>query len=116
MNTYLDCIPCFLRQSLEAARTVTDDPGIHEQILRDVLRMAAGLEFEQPPPQVAQAIHRRIRELTGVEDPYRAAKEHFNRLALAALPELVEIVGRAADPLLTAVELSIAANAIIFAP
>ena len=25
MKTYLDCIPCFIRQALEAARMVTDD-------------------------------------------------------------------------------------------
>ena len=36
MKTYLDCIPCILRQSLEAARLVSADPAFHEKILRDV--------------------------------------------------------------------------------
>jgi hypothetical protein len=43
MNTYLDCVPCFLRQSLEAARSIILDIGVHERIVRDVLRMAAEL-------------------------------------------------------------------------
>ena len=112
MKTYLDCIPCFMRQSLEGARHLTDDVGVHEQIMRDVLRMTAALDLNQPPPLMGGAIHRRLRELTGVSDPYREAKQRFNRLALAALPELAAMVERAPDPLLAAAELSIAANAI----
>ena len=112
MKTYLDCIPCFLRQSLDAARNVTDDRQLHEQILRDVLRMAAELDLERPPPFMGQLIHRRLRELTRVEDPYQAAKHLSNRLALAALPELTTIVQGASDPLLMAVRCAVAANVI----
>jgi damage-control phosphatase, subfamily I len=112
MNTYLDCVPCFLRQSLEAARNVTEDTRIHEQIVRDVLRMTAELDLNQPPPFVGQAIHRRLRELTGVKDPYQAAKRRFNSLAMEALPELAELVRQAEDPLLAAATCSVAANAI----
>ena len=32
MNTTLDRIPCFLRQGLEAARSVSEDARLHEQI------------------------------------------------------------------------------------
>ena len=84
MKTYLDCIPCFLRQSLDAARNATEDRQVHEQILRDVLRLTCELDLQRTPPFMGQLIHRRLRELTGVEDPYRAAKQHSNRLALAA--------------------------------
>jgi damage-control phosphatase, subfamily I len=112
MKTHLDCMPCFLRQSLEAVRTVTDDERVHERILREVLAMMAELDLDRPPPSVGQAIRRRLRELTGVKDPYHAAKSRFNCLALDALPELAVIVGRSPDPLLAAAKLAIAANAI----
>lgn len=112
MNTYLDCVPCFLRQSLEAARIFTADARVHERIVRDVLRMAAELDLDQPPPFVGQAIHRRLRELTGVRDPYRAAKSRFNRLAMEALPELAAVVRQAPDPVLAAARCAVAANAI----
>ncbi len=112
METHLDCIPCFLRQSLEAARSVTEDVQVHEQIVREVLRLTAELDLGLPPPVVGQTIHRRLRELTGARDPYRAAKSQANRLAMEALPELANIVKRAPDPLLAAAQLSIAANAI----
>lgn len=88
MNTYLDCIPCFLRQSLEAARNYTDDADVHEQILREVLRIAAKLDLNRPPPWMAQIIHRKLREITGEDDPYRTAKSRFNQLAIEVLPEL----------------------------
>jgi len=112
MNTYLECVPCFLRQSLEAARNATGDTRINEQIMRDVLRMTAELDLDRPPPFLGQAIHRRLRELTGVTDPYRAAKRRFNQLAVEALPELAELVRHAQDPLLAATRCAVAANAI----
>jgi damage-control phosphatase, subfamily I len=112
MKTYFDCIPCFLRQTVEAARNVTDDETVIEKVLRDVLRATADADFDRPPPYVGQLIHRRIKALTGIRDPYLAAKKRLNRLTLDALSELGDIVNRAADPLLAAARLSIAANAI----
>jgi damage-control phosphatase, subfamily I len=112
MKTYLDCIPCFLRQSVEAVRNVTDDVRAQEQVVRDMLRMMVDLDLDRPPPVVGQAIHRKLRELTGAADPYRAAKSRFNRLAMDALPELSAIVRQAPDPLLAAAKCAVAANAI----
>jgi len=112
MNTYLDCVPCFLRQSLEAARGVTSDVGVHERMVREVLLLAAQLDLNRPPPFVGQAIHRRLRELTGVEDPYREAKHRFNRLAMDALPELAALVQQSGDRLRAAAQCAVAANAI----
>jgi uncharacterized protein with ATP-grasp and redox domains len=112
VNTYLDCIPCLLRQGLDAARNITDDVHVHERMIRDVLRIAAELDLNQPPPWVGQIIHRRLRELTGVDDPYRAAKSRFTQLAMAILPELREQVKRSPQPLFAAAKAAIAANVI----
>jgi len=112
MRTALDCIPCFARQALEAARFVTDDASVHEQVLREVLRSSADMDFTQCPPLVAQRIHHRLRQLTGVEDPYRAVKDRFNRMALDMLPDLSVKVNQAPDPFGMAVRLAIAGNVI----
>jgi uncharacterized protein with ATP-grasp and redox domains len=61
---------------------------------------------------MAQRIHRRLRELVGVEDPYKDVKDHQNRMALKLLPELKASIDMAADPLMTAVRLAIAGNVI----
>lgn len=112
MKTHLDCIPCFMRQALEASRFVTDDLEIHEAVLRDLLREAADLDLSECPPAVGQKIHRRLRQITGNPDPYREAKERFNRLALEMLSELATEVRAAADPLFHALRMAIAGNVI----
>ena len=112
MRTYLDCLPCLLRQSLEAARSVSDDERMHEKVIRETLRLSSEIDFRQPPPGIAKLVHAKLRETTGVEDPYKAVKEYFNRLALELLPELREKVTRAEQPLLAAVKAAIAANVI----
>lgn len=50
MKAFLDCIPCVVRQSLEAARLATADERIHEQVLREVLQATSQFDFSQPPP------------------------------------------------------------------
>lgn len=112
MKTSIDCIPCFVRQTLEAARFVSDYPSVHEGVLREILRCLAGLDLDRPPPFVGQMIHRKLRELTGNPDPYRDAKDRHNRIALQLLPELKEIVRKSQDPLKTAALLAITGNVI----
>lgn len=112
MQTQLDCIPCLVRQALEAARQISTDADVHEQLVRETLRLGASLDLRLPPPVVGQIIRRRLRDLTGVSDPYQGAKTHFNQLAMAALPALTARLRRSTDPLMTAARLAIAANAI----
>ena len=114
MKTFLDCIPCFVRQTLDAARFVTDDERVHEHVLREVLRSASEMDLRATPPAMGQLIHRTIRQLTGVADPYRGVKEQFNRAALALYPELKQRVEQAPDRLEAAARLAIAGNIIDF--
>lgn len=112
MKTSLDCIPCLVRQSLEAARMATDDTGVHELVLRDMLKQTANMNMHQPPPVMAQYIHHHLRSLTHVEDPYRTAKELQNRMAMSLLGDLESKVTSSDAPLMTAVRLAIAGNII----
>lgn len=112
MKIFLDCIPCFLRQTLDAVRLVIDDESVHEQIMRDVLQLTKEIDLSQTPPAIGQRIHRKIRELTGNSDPYRDLKKQHNRLALE-LYDLLEPVVRSSDNSLEiAVRLAIAGNII----
>ncbi len=112
MKTFLECIPCFLRQTLEAARMATDDETVHEQILREVLRSTAEIDMQQSPPAMARRIHRRLRQLIENPDPYRADKQKHNRLALNLYNDMKETIQTAANPLEMAVRLAIAGNII----
>lgn len=110
MRTYLDCVPCFVRQAIDSARRVTDSAAVHEQLLRETLAVAAEMPFDQPPPIMGQLIHRRIRELTGLRDPYREAKRKANEFALRLYPGLKRKVEQAEDPFALAATLAIAGN------
>jgi len=114
MRTYFDCVPCSIRQVLDSIRMVTDDEAIHERVLRELLAMWQRMDMAQCPPAMAQQIHRFLREFTGVADPYRVVKDHYNRFALGLYPELRERVAASADPFETAVRLAIAGNIIDF--
>ena len=82
MKTFLDCIPCFIRQALDAVRLATSDEIIHERVLRGVIDAASRMNLNQAPPVMGQQIHRIVRELSRNEDPYKHVKDRFNRRAL----------------------------------
>ena len=112
MQTYFDCIPCFLRQTIDALRALDVGPSLQESVLRKVLATSAEMDLRQSPPAMGQRIHRVIREATGNPDPYRALKNRFNHLALDLRPECQNWIEESDDPLLTALRLAIAGNVI----
>ncbi len=114
MRVYLDCFPCFLRQTLAAARFVTDDETIHAQVVDQVLGLLRCTDARQTPPAIGQQIHRMIRQVTGNPDPYRQKKQSSNRLALRLYPQLKDKIRDSATPLETALRLAIAGNVIDF--
>jgi damage-control phosphatase, subfamily I len=114
VETYLDCIPCFIRQTLDAVRLTTLDEKSHETVLRKVLAATGRMDLTKSPPQMGQFIHRIIREFSGNQDPYKKHKEHFNRFALNLYPDLKKKVELSPEPIETAARLAIAGNIIDF--
>jgi len=112
MRTYFDCAQCFVRQALDAARLLSTDKKIHEQVLRKVLSATSEMDFYKSPPAMGQRIHRLIRELLGDDDPYRQIKDRSNRLAMKLYPELKKSIEQSSDLLETAVRFAIAGNII----
>lgn len=114
MKTYLDCIPCFLRQTLSAAKMVSDDPILHEKAMRQILREVSMMNFDRSPVEMAMKIHRTLREFSGNTDPYRAIKQRSNQRMLGFYPKLLQRIKAAEDSLEMAIRLAIAANIIDF--
>lgn len=112
MKTFFDCIPCFVRQALDAVRRATDDETVHEDVLRAALRAISEMDLRGPPPAMGYIIHRLVRERVGEGDPYREMKDESNRYALTLYPELKARVEESDNPLETAVRLAIAGNII----
>jgi uncharacterized protein with ATP-grasp and redox domains len=114
MKTFFDCVPCFVRQALDAARMATDNEEVQEKILRETMRVGAGLSFSQTPPEMGREVHVLVRNLTGNADPYINVKREFNGKALALLPEMKKHMRQARDRLDVAARLAIAGNIIDF--
>ncbi len=112
MKTYFDCIPCFLRQALEAARALDLDEEKTGELLRRTLGLAQQLDWNTPPPVIGRDIHRAIREVSGDPDPYLQRKTTDTKAALKLLPEVDRAIAKSVDPFMTAVKFSIAGNAI----
>jgi uncharacterized protein with ATP-grasp and redox domains len=112
VRTYLECVPCFLRQALDAAQATSDDPRVQERVVRGTLRLVAEMPLDRPPPWLGQRIHRLLREATGQADPYREAKRRANDFARELLPELKGRVRASADHIDAALRVAIAGNII----
>jgi damage-control phosphatase, subfamily I len=115
MHQSLDCIPCFIRQSLDVARYCTDDPEVHEEVLRHSLRLLAEHDFGSPSLKTAQDVHRMIRNCISKDDPYIEGKRLFNREMLDRLPGYRQVVAESENSWSTAARIAIAGNTIDFA-
>ncbi len=88
MEVFLDCLPCMLRQVVEASRTATDNGDTRQEIMKEAL--GALRRFHEYPnaPVIAREMHRIVKAHTGCGDPYAEAKRHDLRTAQALMPEL----------------------------
>lgn len=114
MKARLDCIPCFVRQALQAARLSTDDPALQAKAMDAALEGLRGLALNASPAVLSRPIYDAIRDATGVADPFAAIKEETNRLAMAMLPDIRRRIEASADPLHFAIKVALAGNIIDF--
>ena len=116
MKTYLDCIPCFLRQALGAARLASNDENTHRRVLDSVANLIPEFPLDITPPEIAQQVYHLVSDITGNNDPYYEAKQQATQLALSLYPHLKEVIANSDAPLLTACKLAIAGNTIDLGP
>ena len=114
MRTYLDCIPCFFKQALKAARISGADLEIQKEILCHLSQLVPDFSYDTSPVEMGRVIYTMISKATGKKDPYKETKEENNRLALKIYPELKKKVKESNNPLLAAVMLAIKGNLIDF--
>jgi uncharacterized protein with ATP-grasp and redox domains len=116
METYLDCVPCIIEQTIKAARDLTQDLSKQEILVQNVLKTLSNISYNQSPPYLGKEVHRVIRMILDNPDPYLKLKRDFNRLGKELYPSLRERVNHSADRFADAVKLAIAGNIIDFGP
>jgi len=112
MKTYLDCIPCFYRQALDAARIAGTDEIIQKKIIDELSQLIPNFSLEIAPPEMGREIYSLVGKISGVKDPFKEIKENSNKFALKLFPKLKQEINNSEDGLLTALKLSIIGNII----
>ena len=114
MRTYLDCIPCFFKQALKAARMAGADEDVQKKILDNLAAEVPNFPLSSSPPEMGRIVYRLVREITSEEDPFKKVKDKYNKIALNIYPDLKDKVAHSKDGLLTAIRLAVAGNIIDF--
>ena len=112
MKTYLDCIPCFFKQALDAARLAGANKSTQKKILHALSQELFTFDLKECPTAMGKVLYRLVRKTTGKHDPFKKIKQKSNKFALALYPRLKRKVENSKDRLLTAIELAIAGNII----
>ena len=114
MKTFLECLPCMMQQALRAGRMSSNDDTTVKTILDEVGGMIKDIPMHSTPAESGALVYQRIREITGVVDPYLKIKKESIEQAKALYPELKHEVKKSKNPLLTAIRIAIAGNVIDF--
>ncbi|MCL5278157.1 MAG: ARMT1-like domain-containing protein [Deltaproteobacteria bacterium] len=112
MRTYPECISCFLNQALRAGRAATTDEMKLKKLLAETTMLLKSIPPDTTPPEIGMSVYRKVREFTGVIDPYKDIKRDSTRQALRLYPYLKSKVDASGDRLLTAIRIAIAGNII----
>ena len=112
MKTYLDCIPCMMEQALYTGRIATNDESKIKELLDAVGERIKDIPLENTPPETATFIYQKIKEITGINDPYKKIKDQNIKQVIKLYPYLKDLVNESDDPLLMAIRLAIAGNVI----
>ncbi len=116
MKFYLECMPCYIRQAVDAAKIITNDRKLQEKILRESLIAASKFDSKKKGIFINNKIFRAIKELVPSCDPYKNIKKKFNNICLDMEKEIKEIIRNSKNPFETALRTSIAGNIIDFGP
>lgn len=111
MFTTLNCIPCFFRQLLGAARIAAPgDETLHQKVILGWAARLAREDLSDSPPAVAGRMYAFAAEITGATDIFARDKAEANARALELLPRLRGLRDAEGDPLKRALEISIIGN------
>lgn len=112
MKTYLECIPCFFKQAIEAARFAGASKRTQKKILDELSKVIPKISLDASPPEMGRTIYGLVEKLTNKNDPFKRVKKKSNRTALRLYGKLKKRMQHCRDRLLAAVELAIAGNII----
>ena len=112
MKTYLECLPCFVRQALTILEYIPVEK--HEEFLRESMHMLGDVDYSLTPPQLAGVMYKLAYKYTDIRDFYEGKKKESNNFLLLMYPELKKTIDEAEYSFGAAVRYAIAGNIIDF--
>jgi uncharacterized protein with ATP-grasp and redox domains len=114
MRTSLDCLPCIVRQAVDASRMVTDDEAALLKIMKLVFEKLAHADLSATPPEIVREVHAVIRRELHDADPFLPIKKKSTQRALDIAASAKLAIERAGNPFAAALAFSIAGNILDF--
>lgn len=112
MEIFLDCLPCVLRQVLEASRMTTDRHEVHAEIMEESIKIILRYKEYSCSPEMVTLMHQKVKDLTGVSDPYEKVKERDIEAAKRAYPLLKQFLKQKQNALYWALKVAATGNII----
>lgn len=110
----MDCLPCIVRQAVEASRLVTAEEGRILEVLRRVFARLACSDLSLTPPEITREVHALLREELQQADPFLSLKRRSTQRALRWAEGARSAVEGSAYPFASAVAFAIAGNILDF--
>jgi damage-control phosphatase, subfamily I len=110
MKIFLQCLPCFLKQVLEAADMATGNEEIKKKIMKEAIREIANFENFRHSPEMGRHLHDIVKKHTGSKDPYKEIKERNIEAALKLYPSLKSFLSQKEDKLLWGLKIAATGN------
>ena len=112
MRVFLDCLPCMVKQILDASRMATDDTTVQDEIMGEALAVVCRYKEYRNVPEAVRDVHRIVKRKTGQTDLYRAEKDTAIASALALYPFLRRYLDEKEDTLYWALKIAATGNII----
>ncbi len=110
MELFLDCLPCILRQGLEAAYESTDNTELQEKIMDDAVKVIADYRKYDYAPELCRAVHSAVKHHTNNQDPYRKIKDSDIKEAKKLEDDIRSFIKNGEDNLKGAIKASATGN------
>ena len=114
MKTDLECIPCIIKQVLNALDISGAGEEKRQEVLRKVLQDLDDIDYNQNPALNSSLAYHIFSRVTGIEDPYYDLKIDYNQAVMELYPRLEKMVLESVDRLKTAARAAVAGNVIDF--
>ena len=108
----IDCILCALTQVIATTKLVYVSDEDRRMLMKQAIDMISERGIARTNCEIIDDCYRLVTKFIGNEDPYHDTKLFYDREILKLLPDLREHIKKSAEPLKSALRLSIAGNLI----